>query len=236
MSTLSTKRRRDIGRQKWQFIAVLVTVVLGVMLFAASFNAYLNLGSSLDGTYERLAMADITVEGADSGFVDTVVSVAGVATAIERRQADVPAEAGDYTFVGRIIALPPDGQPAVNKVDIEQGSYLDPSDSSKVLVESHMAADFELTVGGTLVIAGQEVEIAGIAVSPEYLWPAKDGQNLFTPPKTFGVIFVDEAILEGIDNPTIVDEVLVLYEPDADVEATDTSVESAAESAGASSI
>jgi len=236
VSTLSTKRRRDIGRQKWQFIAVLVTVVLGVMLFAASFNAYLNLGSSLDGTYERLAMADMTVTGTDSGFVETVASIDGVSTAIERRQADVPAEAGDSTFVGRIIAMPPGEQPAVNMVDIEQGSYLDSSDSSKVLVESHMAADFGLSVGDTIVIAGQEVEVAGIAVSPEYLWPAKDGQNLFTPPKTFGVIFVDEAILEGIDNPTIVDEVLVLYESGADVEATDASVESAADAAQASAI
>ncbi|MGI9529719.1 MAG: ABC transporter permease, partial [Acidimicrobiia bacterium] len=236
MSTLSTKRRRDIGRQKWQFIAVLVTVVLGVMLFAASFNAYLNLGSSLEGTYERLAMADMTVVGADGGFVDTASSIEGVSTAIERRQADVPAEAGDYTFVGRIIAMPPDGQPAVNMVDIEQGSYLDPNDSSKVLVETHMAADFELTVGDTIVIAGQDVEVAGIAVSPEYLWPAKDAQNLFTPPKTFGVIFVAEAILDGIDNPTIVDEVLVLYGSDADVEATDAAVESEAEAANASSV
>lgn len=236
MSTLSTKRWRDIGRQKWQFIAVLVTVVLGVMLFAASFNAYLNLGSSLEGTYERLAMADMTVTGPDSGFVETAMSIPGVSTAIERRQADVPAEAGDYTFVGRIIAMPPDEQPAINMVDIEEGSYLDPSDSLKVLVETHMASDFGVSVGDTIVIAGQEVEIVGIAVSPEYLWPAKDAQNLFTAPKTFGVMFVDEAILESIDDPIIVDDVLVLYDSDADVEATDAAVESDSEAAGAASI
>ena len=63
MSLLRRKARRDIGRQKWQFVAVLVTVVLGVALFAGSYNAYLNLGRSLDGSYERLAMADATVIG-----------------------------------------------------------------------------------------------------------------------------------------------------------------------------
>ena len=61
MSTLSLKRRRDISRQRWQYIAVLVAVVLGVALFAGSFNAYLNLGDSLDGSYERLGMADVTL-------------------------------------------------------------------------------------------------------------------------------------------------------------------------------
>ena len=103
MSTLSLKRRRDILRQKWQFIAVLVTVVLGVMMFAGSYNAYLNLGTSLEGTYDRLAMADMTVTGANEGWVDSAASIAGVADAIERQQADVPMDVGDSSFLGRIV-------------------------------------------------------------------------------------------------------------------------------------
>ncbi len=70
MSTLSVKLRRDVARQKWQFVAVFVTVLLGVGLFAGSFDAYLNLGTSLDSSYERLVMADMTVTGADSGLAD----------------------------------------------------------------------------------------------------------------------------------------------------------------------
>ena len=68
MSTLGLKRRRDIWRQKWQFVAVLVTVVLGVAMFTGTFNAYLNLGASLDGTYDRLQMADVTVADPVDGF------------------------------------------------------------------------------------------------------------------------------------------------------------------------
>ena len=40
MNYLRIKRGRDMRRQRWQFLAVLVTIVLGVMLFAASFDAY----------------------------------------------------------------------------------------------------------------------------------------------------------------------------------------------------
>ena len=69
MSILGLKRNRDIRRQKWQFVAVLVTVVLGVALFAGMFNAYLNLGSSLESSYNRLVMADMTVTGAEDGFL-----------------------------------------------------------------------------------------------------------------------------------------------------------------------
>ena len=212
MSILSLKRRRDISRQRWQFLAVLVTVILGVALFAGSFNAYLNLGSSLEGTYERLAMADMTVAGADNGFVDTAAGTAGVATAIERRQADVPFEIDEWAFLGRIVGMPPDGQPAVNMIDIDDGTYLDPNDEDGVIVETHAAMDFELEVGDIFMIGGREVLVVGIATSPEYLWPAKDGQNVFTPPKSFGVAFVHESLLEAVEGPAITDQVLVLYE------------------------
>lgn len=235
MSTLSLKRRRDISRQKWQFIAVLVTVVLGVMLFAGSYNAYLNLGSSLDGTYERLAMADMTVVGADDGFVDTASSISGVEVAIERRQIDLPIQVGEDAFVGRAIAMPPDDQPPINKVDVEEGSYLDPDDRTQVLVESHMAADFELSVGDSITIAGSDVEVAGIVVSPEYLWPAKDSQSLFTPPGSFGVVFIHEEVLESITSATLVEQVLVHYEQGADTDEIDDAIVNAANAANASS-
>ncbi|MGI9624147.1 MAG: FtsX-like permease family protein [Acidimicrobiales bacterium] len=237
MKNLALKRRRDIRRQKWQFIAVLVTVVLGVSMFAGTFNAYLNLGSSLDGSYDRLAMADMTVTGGDETLAESLATLEGVETAITRSQIDVPFEIGDYTFLGRVVGMPPDDQPEINMVDIDDGgTYLDPDDPTAVVLESHAAKDFDLSVGDTFLIAGQEVEVAGIGVSTEYLWPARDSQNIFTPPKSFGVAFVHEDILEQLDTPARVDQVLVLYKDDVDVEAVDEAVEDAALTGGASEV
>ncbi len=236
MNTLRLKRRRDIGRQKWQFIAVLVTVVLGVALFAGMFNAYLNLGSSLESSYARLGMADMTVTNPDDGFVDTARDISGVAQAIERRQADVPFEIGDRSLIGRVIGMPGDGQPAINKVDMVEGEYLDSDDESGVLVEEHAAGDFELAVGDTFEIVGQEVTVRGIAVSPDYLCPAKDRQTVFTPPRTFAVVFANQSILDDLQGPAIEDQVLVIYEEDVIVEDVDSVVESAAEAANAADI
>ena len=55
MSYLTIKRRRDMRRQRWQFLAVFVTITLGVMLFAASYDAFLNLESSYRFTYDRVS-------------------------------------------------------------------------------------------------------------------------------------------------------------------------------------
>ncbi|MCP4087092.1 MAG: ABC transporter permease [Actinomycetia bacterium] len=233
MRMLPLKRRRDIRRQKWQFVAVLVAVVLGVSLFAGTFNAYLNLGASLDGSYDRLAMAEMTISGADEGLAETVASLDGVATVEERRQADVPMEASGYSFLGRVVGFPAEGEPALNRVDIDEGAALDPDDPSSVVLEAHAAADFELGVGDVFLIAGQEVTIAGIATSPEYLWPARDRQSIFTPPKSFGVAFVDQTVLASLDSQVVVDQVLVRYDEGAAVDELDAAVEAAAAAANA---
>ncbi len=232
MSTLALKRRRDMGRQKWQFIAVGVTVVLGVAMFAGTFNAYLNLGSSLAGSYDRLAMADMTVVGAADGFVDEVVEIEGVANAIERRQADAPMEIDDVTLVGRVVGMPVDGQPAINMLDISDGEYLDPSDEAGVVLETHAAQDFGIGVGDTFSIAGTEVTVRGIATSTEYLWPARDSQNVFTAPNSFAVVFADESWLPD-GGPAVTEQVLVLYDDGVDTEALDDEVAAAATAAGA---
>ncbi|MCB1246790.1 MAG: cell division protein FtsX, partial [Acidimicrobiia bacterium] len=198
MKALAHKRRRDIGQQKWQFIAVVITVAMGVAMFAGTFNAYLNLGTSLEESYDRLHMADMVVTGAESGFVDSVQSVAGVSNAIERRQADVPFTIGDDNLLGRVIGFPGDGQPAINQVDVDEGDYLDPDTPTDVLLEKHAAANFDLAVGDTFTIAGNEVTVRGIVTSPEYLWPARDEQSLFTPPNTFAVAFALEQTLDDL--------------------------------------
>jgi len=233
---LSLKRRRDILRQKWQFVAVIVTVVLGVAMFAGTFNAYLNLGSSLEGTYERLAMADMTVTGADEGFVDVARTTSGVANAIVRRQADVPFEIGEDSLIGRVVGVPVGAQPAINMVDVETGGYLSGGDGLEVMLDTHGASDFGIEVGATLTIAGREATVVAIVVSPEYLWPARDEQSLFTAPKSFAVAFVDEAVLADLEAQTILDQTLVLYEEDADVAAVDATIEGLARSANAGSI
>ena len=233
VKTLGVKRRRDFGRQKWQFIAVLVTVVLGVGMFAGTFNAYLNLGSSLDETYDRLTMADMTVTGAADGFVEGALALDGVELAIERQQADVPFEIGDDSLLGRIVGMPADEQPEINQIDIEEGEYLDSSDPSGIVLQSDAAQDFELGVGDSFTIAGRPVTVLGIGVSPEYLWLARDSQNMFTAPKSFAVAFVDESLLADLGGPTIADQVLVSYADGANRADVDSDVTSAASSAGA---
>ena len=66
MSTLAKKRRRDFRRRKWQFMAVLLTITLGVMLYAAIYDSFRNLKASYEKTDDDLRFADLTITGSDT--------------------------------------------------------------------------------------------------------------------------------------------------------------------------
>lgn len=240
MNYLSTKRRRDMRRQRWQFLAVFVTIALGVMLFAASYDAFLNLESSYSGTYDRLGFADITVTGADESFPETVATIAGVATVETRRVADVPFRIGGDVLHGRIIGLPPDVQPIINQVDITSGTYLDSASPRGLIVEEHLSDHFDLRPGATLeVFAGVDwVDgiVVGTGVSAEYLWPAESRQNFFPPPGTFGVAFVSEDVLSTVPSAAVAEQTVILYDDGTNRQATDAAIREAATAAGAADV
>jgi len=228
VSILAVKRRRDLRRQRWQFLAVLATIVLGAFTWATSYDAYRNLSSSYNGTYERLGFASMTVTGADTGFAEAVAGIDGVAAVRERRQADVPFRIGDTTLIGRVVGMPPDEMPPVDAVDIENGSYLSSARPDGVLVETHAAGQFDLAVGDHFDVydgtAWRTVEVLGIAVSPEYIWPARSRQEIFPAPGSFAVAFVDGSLLDTAPAAAVADQTLVRYAKGAETDKLDTRV------------
>ncbi len=243
MSYLATKRKRDLIARKWQYGAAALTVFLGVMMFAASYDAYRNLDTSYRGTYERLAFAHMTVTGAGEGFAVDVEAVPGVAKTDTRSQADVPLRVGGAdgkTLLGRVVGVPVSGQPTVDRLDIQTGAYFGSNEATQAIAEVHFAKTFSLGLGDEVEYfdgaAWRTLPIRGTAVSPEYIWPARSAQEVITAPEDFGVLFVPEALVDVLPEPVVARQTLVLYDAGADVGGTDARVEALATAAGATSI
>ena len=236
MRYLRVKLRRDLSAQRWQFAAVFVTVFLGVLLFCASYDAYRNLTISYRRTYERLALADMTVSGAGQGFAGGVAQLAGVSATAQRTQADVPLRVGDRVLVGRVVGMPPGQQPPVDKLDVVRGSYLPAAGGDVAVIETHMAAYYHLRPGDhvdVLTSSGwKPFTLAGEAVSAEYLWPARSNQMPFEAPGDFGVLFVPEPVVAGLAAVSTQSQDLVLYSAGADRASLDAQVSQAAQAAG----
>lgn len=240
MSVLGRKLLRDVRRQRWQFLAVGITIVLGVTLFGASFDSFRNLTRSYGETYHRLRFADLTVSGGDQRrFAEMAASTDGVAATARRSQADLPLVVADgHKLYGRVVGMPVDHQPAIDAVKVTEGDYLSPDAPEGVLVEQHMYDHFDLSPGDTIQVTLEsspiEVTVLGSAVSAEYLWPARSRQELFSTQDDFGVLFVPEAL--AVRATARVEQTLVLYEDGADPAALDTELERTASSAGATDV
>lgn len=239
MSQLARKRRRDMRRQRWQFLAVGATVVIGVMMFAATYDSYRNLTASYEQTYDRLAFADMTITGGSDDLADTLLEIDGVETVTVRHSADLPITIGLTTLRGRLIGMPSGSQPDVNQIDVHDGEYLSSDGSFQAVAEVHVARTFDLDVDDTFTMVigpGQEFSVVGVAASAEYIWPAPSTQEIFTDPEQFGVFFVDEALVSQLPPSASVRETLVLYRDDVVARDIDTLVHQVATDAGATSI
>jgi putative ABC transport system permease protein len=220
-------------------MAVGVTVVIGVMMFAATYDSYLNLTASYEQTYYRLAFADMTITGADESLADELTSIEGVQTVTVRHTADLPITIGIDTLRGRLVGTPASGQPDINKLDIQDGRYLSSEGGFEAVAEVHVARTFDLDVDDTFTVVvgqGQTFSITGIAASAEYIWPAASTQEIFPDPEQFGVFFVDENLVAQLPASVSVRETLVLYDPDVATEDVDARVHDTASEAGATSI
>ncbi|MGB5759885.1 MAG: ABC transporter permease [Acidimicrobiales bacterium] len=241
MSVLRRKIGRDLRRQRGQNLAIAATVIIGVTLYAASYDAFLNLETSYNQTYQRLAFADVTVSGGDTPrFAEQANALDGVAAVTVRRQADEPVRiGGDHSLLGRVVEVTGDAQPAVNQLDVLQGAFPSSTGQAGVLVERHMAEHFALEPGATIELftdgQWQTYPVAAVVASPEYLWPARSRQDILTTADDFGVVFAPTAIFDqAATNP--ITQTLVRFEPDTDTVGLEDQVRTLAVDAGASDI
>lgn len=204
MTALRRKLWRDIGRNKPQFVAITITVFLGITLFAAAYDSFRNLENSYDRTTTDFRFANLFVRGGDvDAFAAFATDVDGVEWVQTRTAVDIPLQVAGVKMLGRVVSLPADGQPAVNMVKVLEGTYLL---GDGILVEEHLAEEFDLASGSSLEVltpgGWETLGVSGVVSSPEYIWPARDRQDLLTTPEDFGVIFAsDSAVgrLTGLD-------------------------------------
>ena len=237
VSTLRRKLLRDIRRQRGQFAAVVMLILLGTALFVASYDAYRNLDRSYRSLFDDLRFADVQVTGGDTtSIADRLRDLDDVRTVTTRATTETPVRIGDETLIGRLVGVPVDGPAEVNRLAVLRGRP-PTSASGGVLAEQHLASYFDLVPGDRVELrtgdGWRTVEVSGVAASAEYLWPARSRQEVFTTPDSFGVLFAPQPLVaELTGGPT---EVLVRTTRDDRAAAVDR-VEQAAARAGAAAV
>jgi putative ABC transport system permease protein len=223
---LHKKALRDLRRRLPQVASIGVMVMLGVLLFAASYDSFRNIQASYDRTYVRTHFADLTVTGGDpEKIAAAVANTSGVERVATRTQADRPMTIGATKLIGRVVGMTAVNGHQINEIDLVAGRLPDPGRDDQVLVERHTADTFGLAPGKHLQVFDgnrwNDVIISGVARSPEYLWPARNRQDVLGDPHAFAVIFATESLARALSarmtsNQTLVEMTSAATQSDRD--------------------
>ena len=124
----------------------------------------------------------------------------------------------------RLVSLPPDRKPRVNDVLLREGRWPDVTRDNEALINEAFAEANALAPGERIraLIYGRyrELEIVGIASSPEFVFAVAPG-SMLPEPERFGVIWMNrEALGRAFDVDGAFNDVVFRLAPDADVRDT----------------
>lgn len=183
---LGRKAMRDLRAMRTQVatIALLVAAGAAILVMSVANHAMLVRAQSDHYVRERFADVFVSLQRAPLAMAGELRLIDGVASLETRIVAPVRIERGDAALPisGRIVSLPADGQPTLNRLVLRSGSWIDQGRGDQVLVNEAFAQSRGLRPGDALraILDGRarDFEVAGIALSPEFVFATRPGDPL----------------------------------------------------------
>ncbi len=206
MKKINLKLWRDIRQQKWQFTALVVVIFLGVLSYGGMMGMIDDVEASLDHTLDELRFQDfmVTLQGtAPESIVQDVAGVDNVQAVTGRLVMDAGLDISeDNQARARLVGMPTAAQPPVNKLYVQEGRYLQDGDGLVAVVDHHLPEYYGYGPDTALhpIVNGEriDVEIVGVAVSPEYLMAVASAENVLPMPGGFAVLFMPQAEVQDL--------------------------------------
>ncbi len=204
MRALDQKLLREFWHSKGQMLAIAAVVASGVAVFVMALGTLSYLRSTRDAYYDRYRLADIfaSLRRAPQYVTQEVAELAGVASVQDRIVSEVTLDVPGLPepAVGRLISLPDRGPAALNATHLQRGRRPDPERTGEVLASDAFVEANQLALGDTVaaVMNGrlEQLQIVGIALSPEYVFQVRGGEIL-PDQKRFGIFWMPRRQLEA---------------------------------------
>ncbi len=198
MSLLDLKLLRDLRALKAQAIAVALVMACGLAMMIMTRSLIVSLETARDEYYRdnrfgqvfaRLKRAPVAVEAELAAIPGVAVVQTGISL-----QATLDVPGIDQPAVGTILSLPERGELELGRLYLRQGRMLTGrAEPGEVMVGEAFAEANHLKPGDTLNAVlygrGQVFRIAGIVLSPEFVFEAPPGAAL-PDNRTYGVFWM----------------------------------------------
>ena len=198
MNSLDRKLFRDLRHARGQAIAIALVVACGIASFVMARSAYTSLTLTQNTYYNEYHFAQIFVslKRAPETLKEQIANIPGVAQIQTRIVVDVTLDVPDLPEPGtaRLISIPLRQGAILNEPYIRQGRYIQSGRGNEILVSEAFAEANQLRLGDGLgaIINGrwQQLQIVGIALSPEYVYEVRGAGELYPDNKRFGIIWM----------------------------------------------
>ncbi len=202
MTPLHRKLFRDLTRMAGQMTAITAVLACGVATFVTMRSAYDSLLFARSEFYTTCRFADVFahVKRAPEYLAHSIAQIPGVAAVQTRIVTDVTLDIPglEEPATARLVSIPERGAPLLTGLFLRRGSYIDRGD--EVVISESFAAANRLNVGDAVsaVVNGkwERLRIAGIGLSPEYLYEVKPGE-IFPDNRRFGVLWMSRKTMEA---------------------------------------
>ena len=197
LSHLDRKLWRDLRRMKGQAIAVALVMACGLAMMIMARSLIFSLESTRQEYYEANRFAEVFahLKRAPNALAAQVSEIPGVATVQTGISVSVTLDIPglDEPASGMVRSLPDFGQPELNRLFLRAGRWLAPGTRSEVLVGEAFADANHLQAGDTIAMLlngkRQELRIAGIVLSPEFIFESRPGAAL-PDNRTYGTFWM----------------------------------------------
>jgi len=202
VTALNRKLIRDLWHIKGQVLAISLVIAAAVCVYVMYLGAFESLRLTQSAYYDRYRFADVfaSLTRAPESLLDRIRTIPGVAQTELRVSAIVTLDmegVSDITepVVARLVSIPPRREAILNDLFIRRGRYPDAARRDEVLVNEGFALAHALEPGDTLsgIINGRrrEMEIAGIALSPEFIYKIRPG-DIMPDDRRYAIIWMNK--------------------------------------------
>jgi putative ABC transport system permease protein len=202
LRALDRKLLRDVWRLKAQAIAIAAVMAAGVTMFLAYIATFSSLHLTQQTYYDRYRFAHVfaSLTRAPLSLRERIADIPGVSMVEARVVADVTLDVPGLVepAIGRLVSIPVPHRAMLNDLFVRRGRYLEAGRPDEVLVNEGFALAHDLQPGSTLgaIINGRRrtLRVAGIALSPEYVYTIRPGE-VIPDEERFGVLWMERQAL-----------------------------------------
>jgi putative ABC transport system permease protein len=194
---LDRKLVRDLWAFRGQALGIVLVLACAAAAVSMSFSVQRSLEATREDYYRRYGFADLfaSVPRAPLSLAEAVRQIPGVLAVAARvvGHGAISIDGFDEPVTGRLVSLPEEADPPVNALALRQGRRPALDRAEEVVVNEGFAMAHGLRPGSRLAmtIGGHKrvLMIAGVALSPEYIFALGPGQ-IVPDDRRFGIVWM----------------------------------------------